>query len=207
MMQVVVADTIGSSLVVFLIRNSKSKGVGRSPDLKVALLDNRKLHILELKGDCLQRVLVPSTNLSRVLKNCKGMLVAVLPTEKLKDNSTSVLRAASLKKWHLGIVLKLTMEYTIVNKCVFSNDGGIRIDRNSIPHRYTRNKASFQFLEFPSVDGNGYLKVNPSGPMPIVPPSSKAVRKQLSKAMTPKDGKWLINSRIMKYTFHVRCLI
>ena len=187
MMQVV-ADTVGSSLV-FLIRNSKSKGVGRSLDLKVALLDNRKLHISDLKSDCLQRVLVPSTNLSRVSQNCKGMLVAVLPTEKLKDNSKSVLRSASLKKWHLGIVLKLTMEYTIVNQCVFSKDGGIVVDKNSIPHRYTRDKASFQFLEFPSIDGNGYLKVNPSGPMPIVPPNSKAVRKQLSKDMSPKGGK------------------
>lgn len=101
MMQVV-ADTVGSSLV-FLIRNSKSKGVGRSLDLKVALLDNRKLHISDLKSDCLQRVLVPSTNLSRVSQNCKGMLVAVLPTEKLKNNSTSVLRSASLKKWHWGL--------------------------------------------------------------------------------------------------------
>ncbi len=60
--------------------------------LKVSLLKNRKLHKSELGGDHISRVLVPSTNLSRVSKQCKGfLLVAFLPNVRLEDNSTRVL--------------------------------------------------------------------------------------------------------------------
>lgn len=164
--------------------------------LKVSLLKNRKLHKSELCGDRLSRVLVPSTNLSRVSKQCKGLLVAFLPDEKLQDNSMRVLSEAAKKRWYLGIVLKQTMDYTIINKCVFMEDA-LTLDRKSTPKRYPRLKASLQFVEFPTIDPNGYLNVSPCGPKPVVPPFAKAIRKQLTKVCCQSLGKNHIFENLM----------
>lgn len=179
-----VAGAVGSSLVFLIVKRNGGSVV----KLKVSLLKNRKLHKSELSGDRISRILVPSTNLSRVSKKCKGLLVAFLPNEKLEDNSTRVLSEAAKKPWCLGIILKQTIDYTIINQCVFM-DNTLTLDRKSIPKRYPKIKASLQFVEFPTIDLHGYLNVNPTGPKPIVPHFAKAIRKQLTKVCCQSFGK------------------
>ncbi len=76
--------------------------------------------------------------------------------------------------------MKQTIDYTIINKCVFM-ENTLTLDRKSIPKRYPRFKASLQFVEFPTIDLHGYLNVSPTGPKPIVLPFTRAIRKQLTK--------------------------
>ena len=127
-------------------------------------------------------VLIPSTTLNRLPSCCRGMLVAVLPSEKLKDNSSKVLETAAKKRWLLGIVLKHSFESTIIVGCVWSADRKqIIINKSSLPTRYANGKVSIQYLEFPSLDTNGFLHISQNGPSPIVPPGARMIRKMLRR--------------------------
>ena len=166
----------GGSLIY---RIKKQKNV-RCLELESLFVD-RKVH-----SSCIQRyfgkILIPSNNLSGLPNHCKGMLVAVLPSEKLKDNSSKVLEKAAKKKWLLGIVLKHSFESTIIVGCVWSP--GMKqliINKSSVPTRYANGKISMQYLEFPSIDCNGFLHVSPNGPAPIVPPGARMIRKILGR--------------------------
>ena len=166
----------GGSLI---FRIKKQKNV-RCLELESLFVD-RKVH-----SSCIQRywgkILIPSNNLSCLPNNCRGMLVAVLPSDKLKDNSSKVLEKAAKKKWLLGIVLRHSFESTVIVGCVWSP--GMKqliINKSSLPTRYTNGKISMQYLEFPSIDCNGFLHVSRNGPAPIVPPGARMIRKMLRR--------------------------
>ena len=180
-------------LFFLLQKTDKDSSIGGSLIFRIKKPKNLKCLELEslfvqskVHSSSIQRymgnVLIPSTNLSRLPRNCRGMLVAVLPWEKLKDNSSKVLETAAKKKWLLGIVLKHSFESTIIVGCVWSADRKrIIINKSSLPTRYANGKVSIQYLEFPSIDTNGFLHISRNGPTPIVPSGARIIKKMLRR--------------------------
>jgi hypothetical protein len=140
-----------------------------SPTINIkAHVAESKIHLRELDPTGLNRLLLPTSNLHSLRSSCTGSLVAYCLKGRMITNNTRSLVEFSQFKWHLGIVVHHTWNFTSVMDCHYNEETHVIYPKGRSPIILMDRKDStmefkefsMQFLErFPSFDSAGFLKV------------------------------------------------